>query len=71
MTTMTRDEFQTAIINAVEQRFIDAEWFSGVCMDGWEQFYPDRLQEAIDHAGDETFLWDGPFYGAGTAKEAR
>lgn len=57
------DAFRQKVIVAVKSQLGKEHWFSGVHMDDVEEYFPDDLQGAIDHAYCNTLYWDAPNHG--------
>lgn len=51
------DKRYDLICNGVKKRLGKEPWFGGVCLDGITDDM--TLEEAVEHAVDETIYWDG------------
>jgi hypothetical protein len=57
------EQFQRVVSKAVKEQLGHYPWFVGVCMDDLDQFFPGKLDEAIEYAYCETLYWDAPNHG--------
>lgn len=55
---MTREQFIEEVVSAVKAELRTEKWFTGVCTNGLDKYYPDDLRGAIQHAIAETQYWD-------------
>lgn len=59
---MTLEEYRAAVLAGAKKELEKASWFSGVCMDDVNEFYPD-VNEGVIHAIINTHYWDDPSFG--------
>lgn len=53
------EDFKKEVVRQVKGKLNKFAWFNGVCLDDIEDFYPDKIKDAVSHAESESFYWDG------------
>jgi hypothetical protein len=56
------DTWLAWVVSEVRAIYGNEPWFKGVCLDGVREFWPYRFDEAVEHAANQTFYWDGLNY---------
>jgi len=57
------DLFRSEVSKAVKEQLGHHNWFTGVCLDDINQFFPNDVDEAIEYAVCETLFRDAPNHG--------
>ena len=64
MSKQTYNDFQDAVVDAVTIQLEGHDWFTGVCLEGLDEFYlRNDLPGAVEHAYCQTMYYDAPNYG--------